>query len=182
MITCEGSYPFPRSSPDGRLLRLLVPQGARPTSAMHARRSGCRPRGIGRNPEHPKRSIQESVALDHVVADGTIIEAVDNQPWSGEANVHVSIANWAKSQDPTVLPSKRKFWFKVKPSPNARLLRPSRGGRADKEYELDFREVSFISCIAIGRGRYDGREGSGNQLRAEGLFRWSVSFQRRVLA
>ena len=34
--------------------------------------------------------------LDPVAADGTIIEAVDNQPWSGEANVHVSIANWMK--------------------------------------------------------------------------------------
>ena len=28
--------------------------------------------------------------LDHIVASGTIVEAVDNQPWSGEANVHVS--------------------------------------------------------------------------------------------
>jgi hypothetical protein len=27
---------------------------------------------------------------------GTIIEAVENQPWSGEANVHVSIVNWVK--------------------------------------------------------------------------------------
>ena len=27
--------------------------------------------------------------LDHIAAHGTIIEAVDNQPWSGEANVHV---------------------------------------------------------------------------------------------
>jgi hypothetical protein len=30
------------------------------------------------------------------VAGGTIVEAVDNQPWSGEANVHVPIANWVK--------------------------------------------------------------------------------------
>ena len=34
--------------------------------------------------------------LDHIVKSGTIVEAVDNQPWSGEANVHVSIANWVK--------------------------------------------------------------------------------------
>ncbi len=37
--------------------------------------------------------------LDHIVKSGTIIEAVDNQPWSGEANVHVSIANWVKTAD-----------------------------------------------------------------------------------
>ncbi len=35
--------------------------------------------------------------LDHIVqSGGVIIEAVENQPWSGEANVHVSIANWVK--------------------------------------------------------------------------------------
>ncbi|MBU0641030.1 MAG: class I SAM-dependent DNA methyltransferase [Planctomycetes bacterium] len=34
--------------------------------------------------------------LDHIVKGGTIIEAVDNQPWSGDANVHVSIVNWVK--------------------------------------------------------------------------------------
>jgi len=34
--------------------------------------------------------------LDHIVRSGTIVEAVDNQPWSGEANVHVSIVNWVK--------------------------------------------------------------------------------------
>ncbi len=37
--------------------------------------------------------------LDHIVQTGTIIEAVDNQPWSGEANVHVSIVDWVKTQD-----------------------------------------------------------------------------------
>lgn len=37
--------------------------------------------------------------LDHVVASGVIVEAVDNQPWSGEANVHVSIANWVKLEE-----------------------------------------------------------------------------------
>ncbi len=39
--------------------------------------------------------------LDHIVGThsgggGVVIDAVDNQPWSGEANVHVSIANWVK--------------------------------------------------------------------------------------
>lgn len=34
--------------------------------------------------------------LDHIVKSGVIVEAVENQPWSGEANVHVSIANWVK--------------------------------------------------------------------------------------
>ena len=38
--------------------------------------------------------------LDYVTATGTIVEAVESQPWSGEANVHVSIVNWIKSRDP----------------------------------------------------------------------------------
>ncbi|MBC7834879.1 MAG: class I SAM-dependent DNA methyltransferase [Phycisphaerales bacterium] len=35
--------------------------------------------------------------LDHIVKSGVIVEAVENLPWSGEANVHVSIANWVKT-------------------------------------------------------------------------------------
>lgn len=51
--------------------------------------------------------------LDYVVRDGTIVEAVDNQPWSGEANVHVSIVNWIKTQDPAIVPRQKRLWFKV---------------------------------------------------------------------
>jgi SAM-dependent methyltransferase len=45
--------------------------------------------------------------LDHIVKSGTIVEAVDNQPWSGEANVHVSIANWVKTS-PSSAPNSRR--------------------------------------------------------------------------
>lgn len=75
--------------------------------------------------------------LDHVVnTGGVIVEAVDNQPWSGEANVHVSIVNWVKcnagttSRDATrprppgsrsdpasaeelLIPARRRLWSKV---------------------------------------------------------------------
>ncbi len=78
--------------------------------------------------------------LDHIVQTGTILEAVDNQPWSGEANVHVSIANWAKTQDPALLPKSRRLWFKV-PSTGKR----TKGVRADKTYELDCRECPQIN-------------------------------------
>ena len=80
--------------------------------------------------------------LDHVVKSGVIVEAVENQPWSGEANVHVSIANWVKtspatspdrkevgpdeskgnplalargSLDALLIPSPRRLWSKVDP-------------------------------------------------------------------
>lgn len=82
--------------------------------------------------------------LDHVVKDGTIIEAVENQPWSGEANVHVSIANWVKTQDTALLPKTRRLWFKVEPDKTVKRLRGT--GPAAKEYELNFREADFISA------------------------------------
>lgn len=76
--------------------------------------------------------------LDPICEDGTIIEAVDNQPWSGEANVHVSIANWVKSQDPRVLPKGRALWFKI-------------AQRGAKDFDLDCRFVEKInSALADG--------------------------------
>jgi len=82
--------------------------------------------------------------LDQVARDGTIVEAVDNQPWSGEANVHVSIANWVKTQDALLLPAKRRLWSKVE----SKLGRPRRkraSGPASKEYELSFSDVAAIN-------------------------------------
>jgi hypothetical protein len=83
--------------------------------------------------------------LDHVVRDGTIVEAVDNQPWSGEANVHVSIANWVKTQDAALLPKTRRLWFKTEPTLPMKKLWKSQGKNAAKEYEMSFREVAHLS-------------------------------------
>jgi len=84
--------------------------------------------------------------LDYVAKDGTIVEAVENQPWSGEANVHVSIANWAKTQESALLPKTRKLWFKIEPSAAAKKFRKRGSGPASKEYELDVRECEEISA------------------------------------
>ena len=98
--------------------------------------------------------------LDHIVQNGSIIEAVDNQPWSGEANVHVSIANWVKHPTPNpkltkreqsvvteklLIPPNRRLWFKVEPDPEKKRIRKKGSGPASKEYELAFREVSQIN-------------------------------------
>ncbi len=83
--------------------------------------------------------------LDYVVKTGTIVEAVENQPWSGEAKVHVSIANWVKTQDAALLPKSRKLWIKVEPSAAAKKLRKRGSGPAAKDYELDVRECEEIS-------------------------------------
>ncbi len=83
--------------------------------------------------------------LDYIVKTGTILEAVENQPWSGEANVSVSIANWVKTQDAALLPRTRKLWFKVEPGAGAKKLRKRGNGPASKEYERDFHECDFIN-------------------------------------
>ncbi len=44
-----------------------------------------------------RQNYSREGGLDYIVTNGgTIIDAVSSQPWSGEANVHVSIVNWLK--------------------------------------------------------------------------------------
>jgi hypothetical protein len=83
--------------------------------------------------------------LDHVVKTGTIVEAVENQPWSGEANVSVSIANWVKTQDAALLPKTRKLWFKVQQDALTKRTRKRGSGSATKQYELDCRDCASIN-------------------------------------
>ena len=66
--------------------------------------------------------------LDYIVRDGTIIEAVQNQPWSGEAKVHVSIVNWVKTKNPKLVPHNFKLW-----------------SESAKNHELTCREVTRIN-------------------------------------
>lgn len=96
--------------------------------------------------------------LDYVVKTGTIVEAVENQPWSGEANVHVSIVNWVKTQDAKLLPAPRRLWYKADPSLPLFDGSPSSGGRRatstpgkrgpvrkDKSFELAYRDCETIN-------------------------------------
>lgn len=90
--------------------------------------------------------------LDHVADAGVIVEAVDNQPWSGEANVHVSIVNWVKTSDPAgageerLIPEPRRLWFKSDAKPSAPKRKARRGVRKDKTYELEYRETAHINA------------------------------------
>jgi hypothetical protein len=76
--------------------------------------------------------------LDYIVKTGTILEAVESQPWSGEANVQVSIANWLKTQDAGLLPKTRRLWFKVQPPVGT-------ARRAVRDYDLNYRDCDFIN-------------------------------------
>lgn len=83
-------------------------------------------------------------ALDLIVAEGTIVDAVENQPWSGEANVHVAIVNWVKTQDPAIVGTKRRLWRAITArDPQFPLLRHP-GVPSAKDYELVPRGVEHI--------------------------------------
>ena len=89
--------------------------------------------------------------LDHIVKTGTIIEAVDNQPWSGEANVHVSIVNWVKAQDPKLLPQRRRLWYNTDPPKEREKIRRASAVPAHKDYELAYRDEPHINAdLSIG--------------------------------
>ena len=99
--------------------------------------------------------------LDYVVKTGTIVEAVENQPWSGEANVHVSIANWVKTQDAALLPKTRKLWFKVEPSRRREETSQARQWSGEQGIRTGCPRVRCNQFGAVGRdGRGSARKSS----------------------
>ena len=106
---------------------------ARPSSALYARRSNCRPAAGLVGTQNIRNNQSRVGGLDYVVQTGTIVEAVDNQP-VGVANVHVSIADWVKTQDHVLLPSKRRLWFRPGQLPQARHSRTRERGRPGRFY------------------------------------------------
>lgn len=101
--------------------------------------------------------------LDHIVQSGVIVEAVESQPWSGEADVEVSIANWVKTagarspEAQVLIPSARRLWSTVDPTPpllaqgnlsaNPQVFTKGKRGRVrkDKSYELAVRNCPNIN-------------------------------------
>ena len=86
------------------------------------------------------RSGQSRVAgLDYITNTGTIVEAVANQPWSGEANVNVSIVSWINSQDEKIIPPERILWL------TERLPNAKKSGRKEKDFQLRAFECAVIN-------------------------------------
>ena len=72
------------------LLRLLVPEGTRPSRTRQASRS--RRHELDRQ----NRARGRRASTTSSTTAGVITNAVSSQAWPGEANVHVSIVNWVK--------------------------------------------------------------------------------------
>jgi len=90
--------------------------------------------------------------LDYIVKSGVITEAIDNQPWSGEAGVHVSIVNWLKDPDPEIVPNKRRLWKQLPWSGSNKYpaLR-SRSGHDIKSYQLTCINTNRINSALSDR-------------------------------
>lgn len=87
--------------------------------------------------------------LDHITSTGTIVEAVDNQPWSGEAVVHVAIVNWIKTKDPALVPKTKRLWTAATVA-KADGKSGSRQRRS-KQIDLILREVPVITASLSDR-------------------------------
>jgi hypothetical protein len=94
--------------------------------------------------------------LDYIASSGTIIEAVDNQPWSGEANVHVSIVNWVKTKDDALLPKTRRLWTQMNKSGTKKTPRPG-ADENQPTYELVFRDVPAINSSLSDEADVSGK-------------------------
>ena len=91
-------------------------------------------------------------SLDHVVRNGGYIhEAISTQPWSGEANVHVSIVNW-KRDIPNILHLDNEPVAKISSS-----LKSSTD--VSQSYRLKSNlGASFQGVIPVGKGFYISTE------------------------
>lgn len=110
--------------------------------------------------QNVRNNEAREAGLGHITSSGTIVEAVDNQPWSGEANVHVSIANWVKRlpansrltkreratlENQLLIPDSRRLWFKSPTETGAKKRRKRGDLPASKTYDLSFRDCDHIS-------------------------------------
>ena len=64
-----------------------------------------------------------------------------------EANVHVSIANWVKTQDEALLPKNRRLWFVTDQD---RHLSTASGKAKAKTFDLAARDTDYINSLVSG--------------------------------
>ena len=154
---------LPRGSGHGRLLRLLVSQGARPSSDLHAEDPVAGRAGLV-GTQNIRNNQSRVGGLDYVVKSGTIIEAVENQPWSGEANVHVSIANWVKTQDKLLLPKQKRNCGPKSNRSAPRSVQTPGTGSAVKQFDLVLPRMHVNKFVAFRRDRRSSQRRARLQL------------------
>ena len=89
--------------------------------------------------------------LDKIVVGGTIVDAVENQPWSGDAKVNVSIVNWVKSTSPRIVGRRRRLWTEVISTRRLQKGSAKAQGSGVREANLAFRDVDLITSSLSDR-------------------------------
>lgn len=121
-----------------------------------------------------RQNYSREGGLDYIVSkDGTITEAVSSMPWSGEANVHVSIVNWLKGE----ATGKKRLYIQVGRDPNSGWSYEDRNTISSAlSFGFDVTQAKELNCNkkskACHQGQTHGHEGfllspdEADQLRA----------------
>ncbi|MDI6653261.1 N-6 DNA methylase [Gluconobacter japonicus] len=102
-----------------------------------------------------RQNYSREGGLDYIVSEGgTITEAVSSMPWSGEANVHVSIVNWVKG----VQTGKKRLYIQEGVDPNAGWHREDRDAISSaRSYGFDVTKAKPLRTNARGHGCFQGQ-------------------------
>lgn len=114
-----------------------------------------------------------TASLEYIVQnDGYIHEAISTQPWSGEANVHVSLVNWAKEKPVHYLLDNREV--KSINSSLTELFDVTQAFRIKQN-----KDISFQGIIPVGKDFYIQPEIAedwlGKDESNQEILKWSIS-------
>ena len=102
-----------------------------------------------------RQNYSREGGLDHIVSEGgTITEAVSSMPWSGNADVHVSLVNWIKGDQL----GKKRLYLQKGSDPSAGWDHEDREIISSAlSYGFDVTAAHTLQSNSLGNGCYQGQ-------------------------
>ena len=102
-----------------------------------------------------RQNYSREGGLDHIVSEGgTITEAVSSMPWSGNADVHVSLVNWIKGDQP----GKKRLYLQEGSDPSAGWYHEDREVISSAlSYGFDVTAAHVLQANPSSNGCYQGQ-------------------------
>lgn len=102
-----------------------------------------------------RQNYSREGGLDYIVSEGgTITEAVSSMPWSGEADVHVSVVNWVKGTQS----GKKRLYIQEGSDPNAGWYHEDRDVISSAlSYGFDVTKAKSLKVNAQSDGCFQGQ-------------------------
>lgn len=102
-----------------------------------------------------RQNYSREGGLDYIVSEGgTITEAVSSMPWSGEADVHVSVINWIKGEQK----GQKRLYIQEGSDPEAGWYHEDRDSISSAlSYGFDVTKASTLSVNANSDGCFQGQ-------------------------